>query len=145
MCDPRDLHVLTHSDPTPRSSVLTPLLVVPGLGIAIYYVVVGDWVGFGAAPGISWLLVSAGAVTAVPLLLFATAARRMSYAALGFCQYLTPSLVFLLGLFLYKEPLRPVQLVCFLLIWISIAVFSFDIRSEEHTSELQSLMRISYA
>src|SRR3546814_2062486 len=71
-------------------------------------------VGFGAAPDITWLLVSAGAVTAVPLLLFATAARRMSYAALGFCQYLTPSLVFLL-------------------------------RSEEHTSELQSLMRISYA
>ena len=110
----------------PGLAIETTLLFVPGLGIAVYYVVVGDGVGFGAAPDITWLLVSAGAVTAVPLLLFATAARRMSYAALGFCQYLTPSLVFLLGLFLFDEPLRPAQLFCFLLIWTSIAVFSFD-------------------
>src|SRR3546814_17282054 len=74
-------------------AVETTLLFIPGRAIAIYYGAAGDGVGFGAAPGISWLLVSAGAVTAVPLLLFATAARRMSYAALGLCQYLTPSLV----------------------------------------------------
>jgi chloramphenicol-sensitive protein RarD len=58
--------------------------------------------------------------------MFATAARRMSYAALGFCQYLAPSLQFLLGLFVFHEPLKPAQLFCFLLIWFSIAVFSFD-------------------
>src|SRR3546814_4729469 len=73
----------------PGLAVETTLLFIPGLAIAIYYGAAGDGVGFGAAPGISWLLVSAGAVTAVPLLLFATAARRMSYAALGFCPYLT--------------------------------------------------------
>ncbi|UNK78844.1 EamA family transporter RarD [Sphingopyxis granuli] len=61
------------------------------------------------------------------LLFFATAARRMSFAVLGFCQYLAPSIVFLLGLFLFDEPLKPAQLFCFLLIWISIALFSFDI------------------
>ena len=50
----------------------------------------------------------------------------MSYAALGFAQYLAPTLQFLLGLFAFHEPLKPVQLACFVLIWISIAVFSFD-------------------
>ena len=65
-------------------------------------------------------------MTAVPLLLFATAARRMSYAALGFVQYLAPTVQFLLSLFVFGEPLKPVQLACFLLIWVSIAVFSFD-------------------
>ena len=67
-----------------------------------------------------------GVVTAVPLLLFATAARKMSYAALGFVQYLAPTIQFLLSLFVFDEPLKPVQLACFLLIWVSIAVFSFD-------------------
>ena len=65
-------------------------------------------------------------MTAVPLLLFATAARRMSYAALGFVQYLAPSIAFILSLFVFHEPLKPAQLICFLLIWASIAVFSFD-------------------
>jgi chloramphenicol-sensitive protein RarD len=65
-------------------------------------------------------------VTAVPLLLFATAARRMSYAALGFVQFLAPTLQFLLSLFVFHEPLKPAQLACFILIWASIAVFSFD-------------------
>ena len=93
---------------------------------AVWYVWIGDGRGFGSDTGISWLLAAGGVVTAVPLLLFATAARRMSYAALGFVQYLAPSIVFLLSLFIFDEPLKPAQLFCFLLIWTSIAVFSFD-------------------
>src|SRR3546814_15966786 len=50
----------------PGLAIETTLLFVPGLGIAVYYVVVGDGVGFGAAPDITWLLVSQGAVTAGP-------------------------------------------------------------------------------
>src|SRR3546814_3850051 len=75
------------------------------------------------------LIVLGGALTAFPLLLFAIAARRMDYSTLGFVQFLSPSIVFILGLTVFHEPLRPAQLG----------------RSEEHTSELQSLMRISYA
>jgi chloramphenicol-sensitive protein RarD len=110
----------------PGLAVETTLLFVPSLVIAVFYVSVADGVGFASAADISWLLAAAGPVTAIPLLMFATAARRMSYAALGFCQYLAPSLQFLLGLFVFHEPLKPAQLFCFLLIWFSIAVFSFD-------------------
>ena len=72
------------------------------------------------------LLALGGVITVIPLLLFATAARRMSYTALGFVQYLAPSIVFLLGAFVYKEPLDATKLACFGLIWAAIAIFTFD-------------------
>ncbi|MDP3784229.1 MAG: EamA family transporter RarD [Sphingopyxis sp.] len=110
----------------PGLAVETTLLLPLSVVVVGYYLWIGDGRGFGADVEISWLLAAAGVVTAVPLLLFATAARRMSYAALGFVQYLAPTLQFLLGLFIFNEPLKPAQLFCFVLIWISIAVFSFD-------------------
>jgi chloramphenicol-sensitive protein RarD len=72
------------------------------------------------------LLALGGAITVIPLLLFATAARRMSYTAIGFVQYLAPSIVFILGAFVYHEPLDTTKLACFALIWTAIAIFSFD-------------------
>ncbi|MEI4508278.1 EamA family transporter RarD [Sphingopyxis sp. CCNWLW253] len=110
----------------PGLAVETTVLLLPSIGVAAWYLWVGDGRGFGSEQSISLLLMAGGIVTAVPLLLFATAARRMSYAALGFVQYLAPTVQFLLSLFVFGEPLKPVQLACFLLIWVSIAVFSFD-------------------
>ena len=72
------------------------------------------------------LLAISGFLTVIPLLLFATAARKMSYTALGFVQYLAPSIVFLLGVFLFHEPLDWAKLACFGLIWTAIAIFSWD-------------------
>jgi chloramphenicol-sensitive protein RarD len=110
----------------PGLAIETTLLLPLSLAAAAYYIWLGDGRGFASDTGISWLLAAGGVVTAVPLLLFATAARKMSYAALGFVQYLAPSIAFLLSLFVFDEPLKPAQLACFLLIWTSIAVFSFD-------------------
>ena len=110
----------------PGLSVETTVLLLPSLGVAAWYLWAGDGRGFGSDSSISLLLMAGGVITAVPLLLFATAARRMSYAALGFVQFLPPTLQFLLSLFVFHEPLKPAQLACFVLIWISIAVFSFD-------------------
>jgi len=110
----------------PGLAIETTVLLVPALAAAAYYLWIGDGRGFGSETSISLLLMAGGVVTAVPLLLFATAARRMSYAALGFVQYLAPSIAFILSLFVFHEPLKPAQLICFLLIWASIAVFSFD-------------------
>lgn len=111
----------------PGLAIETTVLLLPSLAAAGYYLWLFDGQGFGTDVSISLLLMVGGVVTAVPLLLFATAARRMSYAALGFCQYLTPTIAFLLSLFVFREPLKPAQFACFVLIWISIAVFSFDI------------------
>lgn len=72
-----------------------------------------------------WLL-AAGPLTAVPLLLFASGARRVSMATLGLMQYLSPSIQFLLGLFLYQEPFSTGRGVGFGLIWLALAIYSAE-------------------
>jgi chloramphenicol-sensitive protein RarD len=70
------------------------------------------------------LLVAAGPVTAIPLLLFASGARRIPLSVLGLLQYVTPTLQFLLGVWLFHEALTPAQLVGFVLIWGALALFA---------------------
>jgi chloramphenicol-sensitive protein RarD len=69
------------------------------------------------------LLLLAGPITAVPLLFFAGAARRLPLSTLGFLQYFSPSLQFLLAVFAYREPLDPARLVAFAFIWMALAIF----------------------
>lgn len=76
--------------------------------------------------GTDALLIASGLVTALPLLLFASAARRMRYATIGLIQYIGPTIQFLLAIFLYREPLTAIHLVTFPLIWAGLALYSFD-------------------
>jgi len=73
-----------------------------------------------------WWLLVAGPLTAVPLLLFASGARRVSMATLGLMQYLSPSIQFLLGLFVYQEPFSSGRGVGFGLIWLALAIYSAE-------------------
>jgi len=70
------------------------------------------------------LLVLAGPITAIPLLLFAGAVRRLPLTSLGFLQYLSPTLQFLLATLVYREPFAAVQGVAFGLIWAALVVFA---------------------
>jgi len=72
------------------------------------------------------LLVLMGVLTSLPLLFFASAAKKLSLAALGFLGYLAPTGHFLLAVFYFNEPLNTQQLVAFILIWIALAIFSFS-------------------
>ena len=72
------------------------------------------------------LLVLAGAVTAVPLLLYNKAAERITLTALGFLQYVSPTGQFLIGILVYKEPFTTAHIVCFSLIWAGLAIFTID-------------------
>jgi chloramphenicol-sensitive protein RarD len=69
------------------------------------------------------LLILGGAVTAIPLLLFTAAARRLPYSTLGFLQYVAPSLQFLLAVLAFGEPLTAAHIVCFAAIWTALAIF----------------------
>lgn len=72
------------------------------------------------------LLMLCGPVTAVPLLLFAAAARRLPLVTLGVMQYLTPSMLMAWGVFVGREPMSATRWTGFALIWTALAVFSTD-------------------
>lgn len=72
------------------------------------------------------LLLAAGIITALPLLAFASAARRLNYVTVGFFQYIAPTGHFLLAVFVYAEPFSQAHLVTFALIWTALAIFSFQ-------------------
>ena len=71
-------------------------------------------------------LIAAGVVTTAPLLCFTAAARRIRYSTLGFFQYIGPSLMFVLAVWLYGEPLDQARLVTFGFVWAALALFSWD-------------------
>jgi chloramphenicol-sensitive protein RarD len=77
-------------------------------------------------PGHALLLTSAGFVTAVPLLAFAGAAARVPLNRLGLMQYLTPTIQFLIGVFIRHESVSPGTLAGFVVVWLALALFTVD-------------------
>jgi chloramphenicol-sensitive protein RarD len=73
--------------------------------------------------GTDLLLILGGALTAIPLLLFTAAAKRLPYSTLGFLQYVAPSIQFLLAVLVFDEPLTAAHLACFAAIWLALAIF----------------------
>ena len=80
-----------------------------------------------ASTQVQLLLLSTGVVTAVPLILFNSAARRLPLSTLGFLQYLGPTCQFLLAVAVYGEPFAHEQLIAFGFIWAGLAMFSVDL------------------
>jgi len=72
------------------------------------------------------LLMAAGPITAIPLLLFASGARQIPLSVLGLLQYLSPTLQFLLGVWIFHEAFTAERLVGFALIWLALALFAFE-------------------
>lgn len=116
------------------SITLETLLVLP---LALWYAgslyLAGEGHFLMGNAAMNWLFVGAGIVTAIPLVLFSTGANNLPLNVLGFCQYLSPSLSLLLGIFLYHEPFTTVQLAGFSTIWISLVLFTIsDFREQRH-------------
>jgi chloramphenicol-sensitive protein RarD len=111
----------------PGLTIESAILLLPAIGIAAWYAASPAGSSFGQNWQMSGLIVFSGVVTAVPLLMFALAARRMDYSTLGFIQYLAPTIVFFLGLFVFEQPLAPAKFFSFVLIWIAVGVFVADL------------------
>ena len=106
---------------------LETLLLAP---LALAALAIGTLRGTGVFPAagigtVLWLI-ALGPITAVPLLLFAAAARRLSMTALGLLQYIGPTIQFMLGIWVFREPFSWVQLLGFACIWIALALYSAD-------------------
>jgi len=85
--------------------------------------------------GLNTTLMLAGVVTTAPLLCFTAAAKRLTLSALGFFQYIGPSIMFLLAIFYYDEPLHMAKLLTFAFIWAALILFSYEsIKSRKEKS-----------
>jgi chloramphenicol-sensitive protein RarD len=82
---------------------------------------------FGAhGAGHAFLLVSSGIATAIPLLLFAAAARRVPLSTIGLLQYVTPLMQLVIGVFVDHEAMPPARLAGFAIVWVALAAFTLD-------------------
>ncbi|MEY4055401.1 MAG: EamA family transporter RarD [Pseudomonadota bacterium] len=118
---------------------LAPVNALTGLTVEVIVlflpaVAIVGWFAQGpAGSAILWswrdagLIALSGAVTAVPLVLFAMAAQRLAYSTMGMIQFLSPSMVFLVGLLFFNKPLGMAQLASFALIWAAIGLFVIDL------------------
>ncbi|MGB0564279.1 MAG: EamA family transporter RarD [Spirulinaceae cyanobacterium] len=118
-----------------KVTAVTPLvgLAVETLTIApLLLILVGYWqvqgVGhFGRTLPLTLLFMGAGIVTSLPLLWFNNAAQRLPLSAMGFFQYIAPSLALLLGVFRYQEPFTPTHALTFGCIWLALGLYSVNL------------------
>ena len=103
--------------------------------LAVVYLAYQEGTGgasFGhAGTATTLLLAGTGVVTALPLLLFAYAARQVTLATVGFLQYISPTFQFLLGVLVYGEPFTPTRLLGFVPIWLALVIYSMEGMREE--------------
>ncbi len=117
---------LVRTEAAPGLFVETALVSIPAAVVLAVAHSAGDGTFGNVGTGHALLLVSSGVATAVPLLLFAAAARRIPLSTVGLLQYLTPLMQLAIGVFVYDEPMPPARLVGFAVVWVALAVFTVD-------------------
>lgn len=122
-------------------SVETAVLAPVAVAVLVWFEATGRGSLGSEGPGHTALLASAGVVTAVPLLLFAAAARRVPLSTIGLLQYLTPTLQLLIGVLVLNEPMPAGRLVGFALVWTALLVLTVDMlaRARRHRLERDAL------
>ncbi|MGD9179832.1 MAG: EamA family transporter RarD [Desulfobacterales bacterium] len=120
-------------------TVETLLLSIPALVYLFYLDSQGAGNIFRTSLKLDLLLMGCALVTATPLLFFTLGARRLYLSTVGLLQYIAPSCMFLLAVFLFREPFVKAQVVTFAFIWTALAIYSTDsFRYYKHTEQIQS-------
>jgi len=102
------------------------LLSLPAFFLLIWVSSDGGKVLFDRSPSETVLLLLAGPVTTIPLICFAVGARLLRYSTVGLMQYIAPSLIFLIAIFVFNEPFSGWQFLAFCLIWTGLAIYSWS-------------------
>jgi chloramphenicol-sensitive protein RarD len=117
---------LVRVDAAPGLFVETALVAVPAVVFLAVLQVQGQGSFTAHGPGHALMLVSSGTATAIPLLLFAAATRRIPLSTVGLLQYVTPLMQLAIGVFVDHEPMPPARLAGFAVVWVALGVFTFD-------------------
>jgi chloramphenicol-sensitive protein RarD len=104
----------------------TGVLLLPAFIFLIYSDRAGNGAIFHVGAITDALLMGAGVITAVPLLLFSSAARRIPLSLIGILQYIAPTLQFLLGVFVYSEPFTTAKFIGFGIVWIALIIYGVE-------------------
>ena len=107
-------------------TVETLLLSIPALAYLFYLDRLGQSSIFRISLKLDLMLIGCAVVTAFPLLFFTLGARRLYLSTMGLLQYIAPSCMFILAVFLFREPFASAQVVTFILIWTALAIYSAD-------------------
>lgn len=111
----------------PVVSVTAEVLLLVPLAVAVLYFVHREGAGsFGKAGFDTLLLIVSGPLTATPLIFFSYAAKRISMATLGLSNYLNPTIQFFCAIVIFNEPINSVQFFSFAMIWLALALYSWE-------------------
>jgi len=113
-------------------AIETLISFIPYLGYLIYLGNQGTG-QFGHSPGLTLLLISAGAVTAIPLLLFNGSTTRLPYSTIGLLQYVTPTIQFSIGVWLRHEEMPAARWAGFIIIWCALIALGVDLVRSSRT------------
>jgi chloramphenicol-sensitive protein RarD len=102
------------------------LLSVPALGYVIWLESTGQGhFGDTGMADVSWLL-ACGIVTAVPLMIYANGAKLLRLSTIGIMQYIAPTMIFLIAVFIFKEPFGTARMIAFPMIWAALVLYSIS-------------------
>ncbi len=106
------------------------LLSLPAVACVLYLGGTGKGHFFTGASGDTWLLLGCGVVTAVPLMLYANGAKLLRLSTIGMLQYIAPTMIFLIAVFVFDEPFGQARMIAFPLIWLALALYSYSLWQE---------------
>ncbi len=104
----------------------TGILFLPALGYLIWSEFTGRGAFLHSGVITDLMLFGAGLVTTTPLLLFASAARRVPLTTLGVLQYINPTMQFLIGVLIYREPFNHDRLIGFVIVWVALILYGVE-------------------
>jgi chloramphenicol-sensitive protein RarD len=107
-------------------AIETLIAFIPYCGYLIFIGAKGEG-QFGHGTGLTILLISAGAITAIPLLLFNGSTTRLPFTTIGLLQYITPTIQFSIGVWIRHEAMPTARWVGFIFIWLALTTLAIDL------------------
>lgn len=106
------------------------LLAPPALGYVLYQTMTGEGHFLMGSASDNWLLLGCGVVTAVPLMLYANGAKLLRLSTIGMLQYIAPTIIFLVAVFVFGEPFGQARMIAFPMIWLALFLYSMSLLHE---------------
>lgn len=111
------------------------LMAIPALGYILWLEGTGQGHFFSSDTSDILLLLACGPITAVPLLLYGFGAKLLRYSTIGIMQYIAPTMIFLIAIFVFAEPFDLVRAIAFVLIWVGLALYTLSMFQESRKAK----------